>query len=115
MKGEHLMKRIYFLLLGVLMYMFMAFFVRGSEGANAPGLDGLIEPYMVVNVGSPVPGILESVTIDRGDMVKEGQVLATLQSGVEKATMQLALARAGMEATIKANWNAIERSRWSIE
>jgi len=108
MKGEHLMKRIYFLLLGVLMYMFMAFFVRGSEGANAPGLDGLIEPYMVVNVGSPVPGILESVTIDRGDMVKEGQVLATLQSGVEKATMQLALARAGMEATIKAKREELE-------
>ena len=102
------MKRIYFLLLSVLMYTFMAFFVRGSEGANVPGLDGLIEPYMVVNVGSPVPGILKSVTVDRGGMVKEGQVLATLQSGVEKAAMELARARTEMEATIKAKREELE-------
>ena len=102
------MKRIYFLLFGLHMYTFLAFFVCASEGANAAELDGLIEPRMVVNVGSPVPGILESVTVDRGDMVKEGQVLATLQSGVEKATMQLARARAEMEVTIKARREELE-------
>ena len=102
------MKRIYFLLFGLLMYTFLAFFVCASEGANAAELDGLIEPRMVVNVGSPVPGILEGVTVDRGDMVKEGQVLATLQSGVEKATMQLVRARAEMEVTIKARREELE-------
>lgn len=102
------MKRVYFLLFGLLMYAFLAFFVCASEGANAAELDGLIEPRMVVNVGSPVPGILESVTVDRGDMVKEDQVLATLQSGVEKATMQLARARAEMEVTIRARREELE-------
>lgn len=65
-------------------------------------LEGLIEPYLVVKVGSAVPGILEDVEVDRGDRVREGQVLATLKSGVEKATMELARERAQMEATLKA-------------
>jgi RND family efflux transporter MFP subunit len=57
---------------------------------------------MVVKVGSAVYGILKTVNADRGDFVKKGQVLATLQSGVEKATMEAARARAEMEAGIKA-------------
>ena len=65
-------------------------------------LEGLIEPYMVVKVGSAVPGILEDVEVDRGDRVMEGQVLATLKSGVEKATLALARERSQMEASIKA-------------
>ena len=63
-------------------------------------LDGLIEPSMVVNVGSSVPGILQTVQAERGDMVKKGQVIARLHSGVERATMELARARSEMEATI---------------
>jgi RND family efflux transporter MFP subunit len=70
--------------------------------ADSIELDGLIEPYLIVKVGSPVPGILESVKVDRGALVRKGQALATLQSGVEKATMELARARAEMESTIKA-------------
>jgi multidrug efflux pump subunit AcrA (membrane-fusion protein) len=63
--------------------------------------EGLIEPYMVVEVGSPVPGVLETVAVDRGEMVKEGQVLGRLQSDVEKANVELARARAEMEAPIE--------------
>jgi RND family efflux transporter MFP subunit len=70
--------------------------------------DGLIEPKQVVELGSPVPGVLESVNADRGDMVKEGQVLATLQSGVEKATMDLARARAEFEGTIQSRKAELE-------
>lgn len=74
-------------------------------------LDGLIEPYLIVKVGSPVTGILETVKVDRGDMVTKGQVLATLQSGVEKATMELARARAGMESTILAREQRLQFSQ----
>ena len=73
-----------------------------STTAGAVELDGVIEPYMVVKVGSGAYGILETVDVDRGDFVKKGQVMATLQSGVEKATMEVARARAEMEAGIKA-------------
>lgn len=70
--------------------------------------DGLIEPKQVVELGSPVPGILESVNADRGDMIKEGQALALLQSGVEKATMDLARARAEFEGTIQSRKAELE-------
>ncbi|MCF8038756.1 MAG: efflux RND transporter periplasmic adaptor subunit [Desulfohalobiaceae bacterium] len=78
------------------------FFAAPAANAGSAEFDGLIEPRLVVNVGSCIPGVLESVTVERGDMVKEGQVLASLQSGVEKATMELAKTRAEMETTIHA-------------
>ena len=80
------------------------FFWLGAKDAKAQSIefDGLIEPKLSANVGSNTPGILESVSVDRGDMVKEGQSVATLQAGVEKSTMELAKARAELDATIKA-------------
>ena len=70
--------------------------------AESVVLDGVIEPSLIVKVGSPVAGILEAVQVERGDMVTPEQILATLQSGVEKATMELARARAEMDSFIKA-------------
>ena len=86
-----------------------------SVGAEQVAFDGLIEPYLIVNVGTGVPGILETVRVDRSDIVKEGQVLATLQSGVERATMELAKARAEMYATIKVKQEALEFAERSKE
>ena len=83
-------------------FMAVVFFLSIFQTAGAAEFDGVIEPYMVVKVGSGVYGILETVEADRGDFVKKGQVLATLQSGVEKSTMEAARARAEMEAGIKA-------------
>jgi RND family efflux transporter MFP subunit len=83
---------------------FMVFlFCLGWVSATAYGieLDGVIEPYMVVKVGSAIPGIIQTVNVDRGDFVKKGQVIATLQSGVEKALKEIARARAEMKANIK--------------
>src|SRR4030042_508849 len=80
----------------------------GDAKAQSIEFDGLIEPKLSANMGSSTPGILESVTVDRGDMVKEGQVVATLQAGVEKSTMELAKARAELDATIKAKRGEME-------
>ena len=73
----------------------------GLAGAEPIVLDGLIEPSMIVNVGSSVAGILESVDVERGDMVKKGQVLVRLRSKVERASMELARFRSEMKANIK--------------
>jgi RND family efflux transporter MFP subunit len=98
----------YLLLCSLCAYLFMTSSVSFSEDADTQEFDGLIEPYVIVNVGTPVAGVIDSVTVDRGDNVKEGEVLATLQSDVEKATMELARARAEMEATIKAKQEKLE-------
>lgn len=67
----------------------------GAPGANKAGrvLECLVEPYMVVNVGSSVDGVLEQVTVERGDHVRRGQVVAKLQSGFEAASVKLSEAR----------------------
>ena len=56
-------------------------------------LDGIIEPSCTVNLGSEVPGIIDEVLVDRGDIVRKGQVLVSLASNVEKATMESRKAR----------------------
>lgn len=49
-------------------------------------LNCLIHPEVVITITAPVGGLLETVQVDRGDLVKEGQVLATLDTRVERAT-----------------------------
>jgi len=84
------------------LFIILAAVISISTGSEAAEYDGVIEPYMTVKVGSGVPGIIETVKVDRGDFVKKGQVIATLQSGVERATMEAAKVRAEMEATIQS-------------
>ena len=82
-------------------FVVVAALLSGFVGAEAAEFDGVIEPHKVVKVGSAVAGVLETVNVDRGDFVKEGQVLATLQSGVERAAMEVARVRAEMEGELK--------------
>lgn len=57
-------------------------------------LNCLIQPYVVITITTPVGGLLETVQVDRGDLVKEGQVLATLDTSVERATGAVQYAQA---------------------
>jgi len=52
--------------------------------------DGLIEPYVVVNIGAPAEGIVTKVAVDRSSPVKQGQVLLELESSVERAVLKKA-------------------------
>lgn len=74
-----------------------------ARSASGQTLDCLINPYLVVAVSFSTDGVLDTVTVDRGDLVKEGQPLATLESSVEKATVALAAARARVESATKSN------------
>jgi RND family efflux transporter MFP subunit len=53
----------------------------------------MIEPHEEVKVSSEVPGILQEVLVERGDIIKKGQTLARLKSAVEAASVDLARAR----------------------
>ena len=64
-----------------------------AASAQELDLDGLIEPYEVVELSSRVPGILDEVIVKRGDLVEEGQVLARLKDSLEKIALKLARAR----------------------
>lgn len=60
------------------------------EMAHATGIDCLIESNQLVELASPVSGLLDKVTVKRGDVVRRGQVLAQLESRAEQASTELA-------------------------
>jgi membrane fusion protein (multidrug efflux system) len=57
------------------------------------GLECVLEPNTKIEISAPVEGLLDEVMVQRGDRIKRGQVLATLLSGLERATVELAQAR----------------------
>ena len=56
--------------------------------------DCIIEPFMVLEVGSAVEGLVETVNMTRGADVKKGDVLAILESSVEREMVELSEAQA---------------------
>jgi RND family efflux transporter MFP subunit len=74
-----------------------------SASAAASGdLACVMKPYMEVSIGAPVEGVIQHVHVERGDWVIKGQAIVTLEASVEKATVDLAKAKAEAEATIKS-------------
>lgn len=71
---------------------FLAGSLRSPAGAEQ-AFDGLIEPSETVRISSQVPGILASIQVERGDRVDKGAIVARLDSKVETAAVELALAR----------------------
>ena len=68
----------------------------------------LIQPKMVLKLGSQVQGLINQVLVDRGAIIKQGQVVARIESGVEEADLTLAKARA-------ANDSAVNAGRFKVE
>ncbi|MCZ6855424.1 MAG: efflux RND transporter periplasmic adaptor subunit [Gammaproteobacteria bacterium] len=77
--------------------------------------DCLIEPLVVIALGSPVQGVIKSLEVGRSDLVSKGQVLARLNSEVEQASLEQARVRAGMEGEIGARLADLELARQKFE
>ena len=64
------------------------------QPAALPELDCVIEPHMVSEVSSQVDGVVDSVFVERGELVEAGQTLVKLDTRVEQATLAYAKRRA---------------------
>lgn len=73
-----------------------------TVAAGAQPLGCLIEPNRVVELGSPVVGVVESVKVERGDRVTKGAVVAVLRADVERAAVGVAASRANVAAEVQA-------------
>jgi RND family efflux transporter MFP subunit len=73
-----------------------------EPAADEEALDCVIEPYEVVDIGSPVTGVIEKVLVERSDFVEQNQIVAELESGVESAAVEVARARADMKGELRA-------------
>jgi RND family efflux transporter MFP subunit len=70
--------------------------------ADDAGFPCLIEANEVIALGSSAKGIIEKIEVERGDRVKKGQTVARLESGVERAALALAEARAVNDAPVRS-------------
>jgi RND family efflux transporter MFP subunit len=82
-----------------------------APAAFAVDYDCLIEAYEMVDIRSPVEAIIASIPVRRGDLVKKGQVIVTLDAAAERAALDLARARATMQGELKAAEARLELAR----
>ena len=95
------------LLASVLMGSLMMPAVVGGQ-QPPQNLECLIYPEATVAVSGPVEGVLDKVHVDRGDLVKTGQIMATMESSVERASVLLAQAKAEKESALKSGQTRVE-------
>lgn len=67
--------------------------VQAQVAPTAGALSCLVEPSFDARIGTAVEGVLAEVSVDRSDVVRAGQVLARLNSGVERASVDYQNAR----------------------
>ncbi len=61
----------------------------------------LVLPERVADLGSQLVGVVESVAVERGDLVRRGQVLVQMRADVESAQRDAARVRADSESELR--------------
>ena len=78
-------------------------------------LDGVIEPFMTVELSSRIDGILEAVSVDVGDRIEKSQVVAKLESAAELAALEYARANASMNSQVRVQEVNLAYGRRQLE
>ena len=93
-------------------FFILALAALGAQPAStvAGTFECLIEPMQTVELRAPMEGLIEKVTVDRGDAVQQGQVLIVLDTAVDRARLDLARYKAEMRGAIQAADSRLEFS-----
>ena len=75
---------------------------NAKASASPAGLDCMIQPHLVVQVGTAAPGVIQSVRVDRGDLVRKGQPVVLMKSDVERAALAVARERASQVGELRS-------------
>ena len=79
-----------------------------SAAALGAEFDCVIEPRQVLELRSPIEGLIERINVDRGDFVKKGQVLALIDTAVDRAQAAIAKQRSQMEGAVRSGESRVE-------
>jgi RND family efflux transporter MFP subunit len=83
--------------------------------ARAAEVDCLIEPWSRITLSAAIEGVVEEVMVDRGDFVEKGQVVARLESSVERASVEVARLRARAQGEILSGEARLEYAMISLD
>ncbi len=100
---------------GLFLALVLTFFSCQYVLAEQPAYDGLIEPNMVVHLGSPVRGLVESVNTERSSLVKKGDILIQLESSVQQAMVDRAGVLVQADADLKLQEEKLSFALRSLE
>jgi multidrug efflux pump subunit AcrA (membrane-fusion protein) len=67
--------------------------------APAAEFSCVIQPRQVLEIRSPVEGLIEQIVVERGDRVRKGQEIAFVDTSVERVLAESAKFRSQMEGT----------------
>ena len=82
-----------------------------APAAPANEFDCLIEPAQVVEVRSPVVGLLQQVHARRGEAIRQGQLLVTIESSVARSAADTARFRAETQGSLQLARNKLAATR----
>lgn len=77
----------------------------------AADFDCVIQPRQVLEIRSPIEGLIERISVDRGDRVQKGQEIALVDTSVERALAQGAKFRAEMDGAIRASQSKLHLTK----
>jgi RND family efflux transporter MFP subunit len=75
----------------------------------------VIQPRQILEIRSPVDGLIQRVHVDRGQTVRRGQLLATLDDSVERVAAEGARHRAGMLGAVQAGESRVTATSRKLE
>ncbi|MBL8382296.1 MAG: efflux RND transporter periplasmic adaptor subunit [Burkholderiales bacterium] len=87
--------------LRTVLFLFVLAAAGGARAAAPAEHQCLIEPYRKIEIRSPVEALIDAVRVERGSVVKKGQVLVQLNARVEQAALASARYRAVMEGQVR--------------
>lgn len=85
-----------------LLWLMLAGLGMNAHAEEAQVHECLIEPMVVLSLGSETQGLIEVLEADRGARVQAGEVVARLKSNVERSRVEQARKRARMRGEITA-------------
>lgn len=86
-----------------------------AAAAPAVGLDCMIQPHQVVQVGSASTGVIERILVERGDTVTRGQAIVQLNHSVERAALAVARERATQQGEVVSASGAQELAQRELQ
>jgi RND family efflux transporter MFP subunit len=80
-----------------------------ADAAAEPGpagpmsdFDCIMEPKLTIKLGTADTGIIDQVKVDRGDVVHAGEIVATLDSQLQRLTLRMARLKAGSDVDVQS-------------